>query len=88
MHGPDGTNYPNENIFREILPDSKIVIEHILDPLFKLTVELTACGDQTHLAWHQVFETPEVAARVRSICEPANEQNLDRLEAVLAAEIS
>src|SRR5580698_1432741 len=27
MHGPNGINYPNENIFREIQPDTKIVIE-------------------------------------------------------------
>jgi hypothetical protein len=30
------------------------------------------------------IESPEVAARMRPICEPANEQNLDRLEAELS----
>jgi uncharacterized protein YndB with AHSA1/START domain len=84
MHGPNGADYPNESVFREIQPDTKIVIEHIVKPWFRLTVALTARGDRTHLAWVQEFESPEVAARMRPLCETANEQNLDRLEALLA----
>lgn len=84
MHGPDGANYPNESVFREIQPDTKIVIEHVVEPRFKLTVTLTARDEQTHLAWAQEFESAAVAAKMRSLCEPANEQNLDRLEALLA----
>jgi uncharacterized protein YndB with AHSA1/START domain len=86
MHGPNGANYPNESIFREIQPNTKIVIEHVVKPWYKLTVTLTARGDQTHLAWVQEFESPEVAARMRPLCETANEQVLDRLEALLASE--
>jgi uncharacterized protein YndB with AHSA1/START domain len=86
MHGPDGANYPSENVFREIQPPARIVIEHIDKPWYRLTVTLTARGDQTHLAWHQEFESAEFAAKMRPICEPANEQNLDRLEAILASE--
>jgi uncharacterized protein YndB with AHSA1/START domain len=84
MHGPNGANYPNEAVFREIKPDTKIVIGHVSQPRFTLTITLTARGDQTHLAWVQEFESPEVAARMRPLCEPANEQNLDRLESLLA----
>ena len=86
MHGPNGANYPSESVFREIEPETKIVIEHVSQPRFTLTVTLTARGDKTHLAWDQEFESPEVAARMRSLCEPANEQNLDRLESLLAGE--
>jgi uncharacterized protein YndB with AHSA1/START domain len=88
MHGPNGANYPNESVFREIKPDTKIVIGHVSQPRFTLTVTLTARGDKTHLAWVQEFESSEVAARMRPICEPANEQNLDRLQSVLASERS
>ena len=84
MHGPNGGDYPNESVFREIQPDSKIVIGHVCEPRFTLTVTLTARGEKTLLTWVQEFESSEVAARLRPICEPANEQNLDRLEAVLA----
>jgi uncharacterized protein YndB with AHSA1/START domain len=85
MHGPNGANFQNENIFREIVRASKIVIEHVLNPWFKLTVALAShCkGDQTQLTWVQEFESPEFAAKMRPMCEPANEQVLDRLEAVL-----
>src|SRR5580704_3554206 len=88
MHGPNGADYPNEAVFREIQPDTKIVIDHVSPPRFTLSVLLTAHGDKTHLAWIQEFESPEVAARMRSICEPANEQNLDRLQSLLASESS
>lgn len=84
MHGPDGANYPNESVFREIQPDTRIVIEHVVKPWFTLTVTLTPRGGQTQLAWEQTFESPEVAAKLRAMCEPANEQNLDRLASVLA----
>ena len=86
MHGPNGVNYPNECVFREIQPDSRVVIEHVVEPLFRLTVTLTVRGDQTHLAWDQEFETPDAAAKLRPICAPANEQNLDRLQSLLAGE--
>jgi uncharacterized protein YndB with AHSA1/START domain len=86
MHGPNGANYPNENVFRKIQPHTKIVIEHIGKPWYRLTVTLTVHGGQTHLAWLQEFESSEFAAKMRPICQPANEQNLDRLEAILASE--
>ncbi|APR75561.1 Putative glutathione S-transferase-related transmembrane protein [Minicystis rosea] len=86
MHGPNGANYPNESVFREIQPDTKIVIEHVVKPWFRLTVTLTARGDQTHLTWVQEFESAEVAEKMRSLSATANEQNLDRLQTVLASE--
>lgn len=85
MHGPNGADYPNESVFREIQPDTRIVIEHVVEPWFRLTVTLAPRGDDTHLAWVQEFESPEVAARLRPLCAPANEQNLDRLQALLAS---
>jgi len=86
MHGPNGADYANESIFREIQPDTRIVIEHTVVPWFRLTVTLTARGDQTHLAWAQEFESAEVAERMRPLAKTANEQNLDRLESLLAGQ--
>ena len=86
MHGTNGASYPNESVFREIQPDTRIVIEHVVEPWFTLTVTLAPRGDQTHLTWVQEFESPEVAEQLRPICDPANEQNLDRLQALLASE--
>lgn len=44
------------------------------------------CG--TTIRWVQEFKDSEVATRIRHIVEPVNEQNLDRLESVLAEEKS
>jgi hypothetical protein len=51
-------------------------------------VTLTARGDETHLAWVQEFESPKVAARMRPLSGTANEQVLDRLQALGAGEPS
>lgn len=86
MHGPNGARYPNESVFREIEPDARIVIEHVVKPWYRLTVTLTDRGGGTHLAWVQEFESPEAAAKMRRLSETANEQNLDRLQSLLAGE--
>ena len=88
MHGPNGVDYANESTFREIQPDSRIVIEHTVYPWFKLSVTLTARGDQTHLVWEQEFESGEMAAKFRPLSKTANKENLDRLEAMLAGQCS
>jgi hypothetical protein len=36
------------------------------------------------LTWDQPFENSEIAEQLRAICDPANEQNLERLQVVLA----
>lgn len=84
MHGPDGRNYANECIFREIQPDCRIALEHVMEPWFRLIVTLEPVDGQTRLTWTQEFESPHTVNALRSICEPANEQNLNRLEQVLA----
>ncbi|MFO0603076.1 MAG: SRPBCC family protein [Polyangiales bacterium] len=84
MHGPNGASYPNESVFREIVPDARVVLEHVVAPRFVLTVTLTARGEGTHLTWAGAFESPALAAKLRPLSEPANEQVLDRLAALLA----
>ena len=81
MHGPDGHDYPNESIFTEIEPCKKVVIQHVNEPKFFLTIDLLPTENGTLLSWSQAFESSEIAERVKSIVIPANEQNLDRLSA-------
>ena len=85
MHGPNGIDYANECVFRVVQPDSEIVIEHVAEPWFVLTVKLTTQDNGTLLTWDQEFESAEMASKVAAICGPANEQNLNRLEAELSA---
>ncbi|HET7203422.1 MAG TPA: SRPBCC family protein [Steroidobacteraceae bacterium] len=82
MHGPDGTDYPNESVFREIVPSERIVLEHLGGMHhFWMTLTFDAQGEQTLVGWRQVFDTAEHRARIAPIVERANEQNLDRLAA-------
>jgi uncharacterized protein YndB with AHSA1/START domain len=81
MHGPDGTNYPNENTFVEVDPARKVVIRHLSEPKFDLTIELSPAGSGTLVRWTQILEDAAFARRVEAIITPANEQNLDRLTA-------
>jgi uncharacterized protein YndB with AHSA1/START domain len=83
MHGPNGASFANENVSREIEPDTRLVIEHISLPWSRLTVTLTPRGESTRLVWSQESESPEFTAKIRPVCEPANEQNLDRLQSFL-----
>jgi hypothetical protein len=42
-------------------------------------MELTTSGSGTQVLWVQEFEDPKVAAAIRHIAGPGNEQNLERL---------
>ena len=84
MVGPDGARYWNENRFVVLQPAQRIELSHVVAPHFSLTVTLAPETGGTQLAWWQRFETAELKRALEAICTPANEQNLDRLEAVLA----
>lgn len=84
MHGPDGSHHPNESVFLELKAASAVVIHHVSQPRFVLRVTLAPSAGGTAVEWAQEFEDSAVADRIRHIVEPANEQNLNRLEAVLA----
>ena len=82
MHGPDGTDYQNQCIFREIVRAERIVVDHLGDfHHFLLTITLTPRDGGTQVRWRQVFDTAEHRDEIRPFVEPANEQNLDRLAA-------
>jgi uncharacterized protein YndB with AHSA1/START domain len=87
MHGPDGSHHPNESVFVELHAPSRLVIQHVSKPHFVLTVTLAAHDVGTTITWTQVFEDSAVAARIGHIAEPANEQNLDRLQLVLHEQV-
>ncbi len=79
MHGPDGKDYPNDSLFAEIEPLKKVVVDHVSEPKFSLTIALEPSGKGTLVSWTQTFGNADMAERIRHICIPANEQNLDRL---------
>lgn len=84
MHGPDGRDYPNESRFVEVIPNAKVVLEHFPGHHFFLTITFKAVGKDTEVGWQQVFDTAEHYQGIAEFVANANEQNLDRLSAVVA----
>jgi uncharacterized protein YndB with AHSA1/START domain len=83
MHGPDGTQYPNQSVFLEIRAPERIVVEHLGGMHhFVLVVTLAAVdAGRTRVGWRQVFDDADHRERIAAFVRPANEQNLDRLAA-------
>ena len=80
MHGPDGTDYPNEMVFRELVVPERVVLEHLGSVHhFFLTITLTEQAGKTLVGWRQVFDTAQHKASVAHFVVQANEQNLTRL---------
>jgi len=86
MHGPDGTDYPNRIVFRELDPPARIVYENGWDlpgaPLdFTVVVSFVPDGMKTRLSLHMTFRDAE-ALRVaveRYGVMHGGTQTLDRL---------
>ena len=84
MHGPDGTDYKNKSIYKEIVPLKKIVFDHF-NPDFTTTIEFTDLGEQTHINWHMLFNTAEEFIQVVKTfkADEGLKQNIERLNAYL-----
>jgi len=81
MHGPDESNYPNLMIFEFIETNRSVVMKHLSHPNFTLTIGIEPIDDGSKVTWEQSFDDDEVAALLKHIVEPANEQNLSRWQA-------
>lgn len=81
MHGPDGTNYPNRSIFKEIIPFKKIVFEHF-NPHFITTVLFEARGEETFMEWSGLFDSAEMLQTIIKAhkADEGQKQNVERLE--------
>lgn len=84
MHGPDGTDYKNESVFREIEQPARIVFDHVSSPRFRVVATFDAEGGKTRVTFRMIFESVEALDRVKSFVPECNEQNVDRLAVQLA----
>src|SRR6478609_7377817 len=86
MHGPDGTNYKNKSVFREIVKPERIVYDHISGPKFLTTVTLTPFGERTHIKWSMLFESKESFDQtVKTFgADEGLKQNIEKLDQYLA----
>jgi len=81
MHGPDGTDYKNKSIFKEIVPFKRIVYEHISAPKFITTIDFEEQGEQTLINWHMLFESAEQFMQVVKTfkADEGLKQNIEKL---------
>ena len=84
MHGPDGANYENESTFIKIKSPEKLVWNHISGHQFQVIVTFEKLLTKTHVTFSMIFDSAEECQRVKTFVVDANEQNFDRLEALLA----
>jgi len=88
MHGPDGTDYPSQGVFIEVLRPVRIVYSMVGgkkgDPghQFEATWTFDAQGDKTKLTLRMIFPSAEIreyAVKTYGVLEGGN-QTLDRLD--------
>lgn len=85
LHGPDGTNYPNRSIFKEIIPLAKIVFEHF-NPHFITTILFKTKGEETQVDWTLLFDTTALRETIVKVhkADEGQKQNCERLEDYLS----
>lgn len=89
MRGPDGTNYPNRSVFREIVPFRKIMFEHF-NPHFMATILFEQKGEETQIEWCSLFDTVEMFETIVNTfnAKEGQKQNLEKLEQYLHQKIN
>ncbi|MGN8068209.1 SRPBCC domain-containing protein [Mucilaginibacter sp. 22184] len=80
LHAPNGTNYPNKSIYKEIVLLKKIVFEHF-NPHFFTTVLFESKGDETQVDWTMVFDNAEILETVVKVhkVDEGLKQNVEKL---------
>jgi uncharacterized protein YndB with AHSA1/START domain len=93
MHGPDGTDYPNKIVFKEVVKPSLLTFDHGWDVediksdprTFEVTINFIAKGKTTEIIMKMVFKSKEVKDEVveKYGAIEGNKQMMDKLEAYL-----
>lgn len=86
IHGPDGIDYKNKSMYREVVKYEKLVYDHLSGPKFQSTVRFTKQGDKTLIGIKMVIETPELREQtVKTFkADEGLNQNMDKLEVYLS----
>ena len=90
MHGPDGTDYPNKIVYREIVKPEHIHYDHSGDDneddhQFQVTVTFEAIGGKTRLIMRSLFATVGECEKTKEFgAVEGSKQTLGRLADYLA----
>lgn len=84
MHGPDGTDYPNNTKYFEVETHAKLVYDHggndDRPPLFRVTVHFAESNGGTKMDMTMTLSTPEAADAMREFIKKAGgDSTWDRL---------
>jgi PhnB protein len=90
MHGPDGTDFKNKHIYKEIIKPEKLVMEHVSSPKFTMTVTFEEQGKKTLVNIHSLFESAEQLQEVIKVfkADEGMKQNVDRLEVYISSQVA
>ena len=85
MHGPDGTDYKNKHIYKEVVKPERLVLMHVTGPKFQLTATFSEQGNKTLVTMHGLFESAEQLEQVIKEfgADEGMKQNVERLEKYL-----
>jgi len=88
MHGPDGKDYKNKSIYKEVVKPERIVFDHI-GPNFTATITFAEQGKGTFLTWRMLFDTREEFIQVVKTfkADEGLKQNIEKLEKYLATNL-
>jgi len=64
MHGPDGTDYKNHIVYREIVEHERILFSHVSGPMFDATATFVSEGNKTRVTMQTVFESAALRNRI------------------------
>ena len=87
MHGPDGVDYQNKIIFREVVRPSRLVYSHVSGPTFEAVATFEEEGEKTRVTMRTIFDSADMRERVArdfGAVEGA-QQTLARLEEFVLA---
>jgi uncharacterized protein YndB with AHSA1/START domain len=82
MHGPDGTDYPNEIVFNKLVKPELIAYSHVNAPKFDTTVTFKKYGDKTKVNIVMEFNSAkdyDIAVNVHG-AKVGLEQHIGRLK--------
>ncbi|WP_345954578.1 SRPBCC family protein [Mucilaginibacter sp. PAMB04168] len=84
MHAPDGNSYENLNRFTQIVVPELIVYDHLQsNHAFTGSFVFEELPGKTKVIFTMAFESAEECQKLKAFITPANEENFDRLQAVL-----
>ena len=81
---PNGDDYQNESIFDDVAAGERVVYDLLSEHPFRMTHTYEDLDGKTKLTWRMLHPTAEECEKVIAFVPRCNEENFDRLEAVLS----